>query len=217
MTHNESVKTFDDIVRHLELEVKRLVVIRPNEQAYVVESSSRKTSCFKHNRKFFKKNKKSDDALKKGKTRTHKKFKHVKRDKSKLKCYNYLVATDHITRNERAYVEFWRISSDTRWIYVGNNSKVEVKGIRTYFPRMGEIDRDLHLYKIIDPDIRSTLEQQLMLEPSGNELIERKVHIVTQYDEIELKSILEALTCPTKDVWRKTMEEELESMRKNQV
>ena len=42
-----------------------------------------------------------------------------------------LVATDHITRDEGAYVEFWRISSNTRWIYVGNNSKVEVKGIRT--------------------------------------------------------------------------------------
>ena len=35
MTHNESVKTFDDIVRHLELEVEQLVVARLNEQAYV--------------------------------------------------------------------------------------------------------------------------------------------------------------------------------------
>ena len=43
MTHNESVKTFDDIVCHLELEVERLVVARPNEQAYVAESTSRKT------------------------------------------------------------------------------------------------------------------------------------------------------------------------------
>ena len=65
MTHNESVKNFDDIVRHLELEVKQLVVARPNEQAYVVKSSSRKTFDFKHNRKFFKKDKKSDNASKK--------------------------------------------------------------------------------------------------------------------------------------------------------
>ena len=36
MTHNQNVKTFDDIVRHLELEAKRLMVARPNEQAYVV-------------------------------------------------------------------------------------------------------------------------------------------------------------------------------------
>ena len=31
MTHNENVKIFCDIVRHLKLEVKRLVVARPNE------------------------------------------------------------------------------------------------------------------------------------------------------------------------------------------
>ena len=64
------------------------MVARPNEQAYVVESSSRKTFDFKRNRKFFKKNKKSDDALKKGKNVARKKFKRVKKDKSKLKCYN---------------------------------------------------------------------------------------------------------------------------------
>ena len=31
---------------------------------------------------------------------------------------------------------------------------------------MGEIDRDLHLYEMMNPDIRSTPEQQLMLESS---------------------------------------------------
>ena len=82
-----------------------------------------------------------------------------------------------------------------------------------------------------------------MLEASGNELvpiistikesilrkhslqiihwqwfkIEGEVHNVTQYDDVESKSVQEALTCPTKDEWRKTMEEELESMWKNQV
>ena len=40
MTHDKSVKTFDDIVCHLELEVKRLMVASPNEQAHVAESSS---------------------------------------------------------------------------------------------------------------------------------------------------------------------------------
>ena len=65
MTHDKSVKTFDDTVRYLELEVEQLMVARPNEQAHVAESSSRKTSYFKRNRKFFKKNKRSDDASKK--------------------------------------------------------------------------------------------------------------------------------------------------------
>ena len=42
MTYNESVKTFDDIVCHVELEVKRLMVAKPNEQDHVAESSSHK-------------------------------------------------------------------------------------------------------------------------------------------------------------------------------
>ena len=44
VTHNESVKTFNDIICHLELELKRLVIVRPNEQVYVTKSSSRKNS-----------------------------------------------------------------------------------------------------------------------------------------------------------------------------
>ena len=39
------------------------------------------------------------------------------------------------------------------------------------FPRIGEIDRDLHLYEMMDPDIRSTPKQKLMFEPSGSELV----------------------------------------------
>ena len=42
-----------------------------------------------------------------------------------------LAATNHIARNWVAYVEFRWISFDIRWIYVGNNSKVEVKGTGT--------------------------------------------------------------------------------------
>ena len=63
---------------------------------------------------------------------------------------------------------------------------------------------------MMDPDIKSTLEQQLMLEPSVSELvptastikesmlrkssqwwfeIEWKVHIITQYDDLEPKSV----------------------------
>ena len=86
LTHDKSVKTFDDIVCHLELEAERLVVARPNEQAYVIESSSHKAFEFKRNRKLFKKNKKFDDVSKKGKTGAHEKFKLVKRDKNNLKC-----------------------------------------------------------------------------------------------------------------------------------
>ena len=62
---------------------------KPSEQAYVAKSSSRKTFGFKHNKKFFKKNKKSNDASNKGKFGACKKFKHAKSEKCKLKYYNY--------------------------------------------------------------------------------------------------------------------------------
>ncbi|KAL6320944.1 hypothetical protein AAG906_010753 [Vitis piasezkii] len=157
MTHNESVKTFDDIVCHLELEAKRLVVVKPNEQAYVAKSN--------------------------------------------------LAITNHIARDRGAHVEFRQISFGTRWIYVGNNFKVGVDGIGTCKLELYRgctlfLYDDLHLYEMMDPDIRSTPKQQLMPEPSGSELP---------------KSVQDALTCLTKDEWRKAMEEELESMQKNQV
>ena len=47
-----------------------------------------KTYGFKRNKKFFKKNKRSDDASKKEKIETWKKFKCAKKDKSKFKFYN---------------------------------------------------------------------------------------------------------------------------------
>ena len=47
MTHNDNIRTFDDIAHHLELEAKRLEAARPNAQAYVTESSSKKFSGYK--------------------------------------------------------------------------------------------------------------------------------------------------------------------------
>ncbi|GAV89130.1 UBN2_2 domain-containing protein, partial [Cephalotus follicularis] len=41
MTHNESVKTFDNITRHLELEDERLMADCSNRTLYVAESNSR--------------------------------------------------------------------------------------------------------------------------------------------------------------------------------
>ncbi|XP_044503424.1 uncharacterized protein LOC123224005 [Mangifera indica] len=44
MTHNDNIRTFDDIARHLELEAERLESAGLNAQAYVAESSSKKFS-----------------------------------------------------------------------------------------------------------------------------------------------------------------------------
>ena len=47
MTHNENIKTFADIARHLELEDERLETAKPDAQAYVAASSSNNVSGFK--------------------------------------------------------------------------------------------------------------------------------------------------------------------------
>ncbi|MCS5023643.1 CCHC-type zinc finger protein, partial [Staphylococcus aureus] len=40
-------------------------------------------------------------------------------------------ATDHVAKDRDTFVEYRRIPAGARWIYMGNNSRVEVKGIGT--------------------------------------------------------------------------------------
>ncbi|XP_047259889.1 uncharacterized protein LOC124892715 [Capsicum annuum] len=40
-------------------------------------------------------------------------------------------ATDHVSQDREAFVEFRRVSPGSRWIYVGNNARLKVKGIGT--------------------------------------------------------------------------------------
>ena len=40
-------------------------------------------------------------------------------------------ATDHVAKDRGSYVEYRRIPTGTKWIYVGNNTRAEVKGIGT--------------------------------------------------------------------------------------
>ena len=47
MTHNENIKTFADIARHLELEDEILEAAKSDAQAYVAASSSKKVLGFK--------------------------------------------------------------------------------------------------------------------------------------------------------------------------
>ena len=80
-------------------------------------------------------------------------------------------AADHIARDQGAYIEFRRISSGTRWIYVGNNSKVEVKGIRTCKLELSK-GRTLFLHDVLyAPDIRRNLVSMLVLLSLGFNLI----------------------------------------------
>ena len=40
-------------------------------------------------------------------------------------------AIDHVTKERDFFVEFRRLPYGVRWIYVGNNVRIEVKGIGT--------------------------------------------------------------------------------------
>ncbi|KAK0607697.1 hypothetical protein LWI29_018803 [Acer saccharum] len=99
MTHNDNIKTFDDISRHVELEDERLEAAKASGQLYMAESSKRKTKGFKRkgkNGNFQKGNsqkgkwKGPTENFKKSETKFQKRGKSAgfKKDKAKLKCYN---------------------------------------------------------------------------------------------------------------------------------
>ena len=91
LTHNENIKTFDDVARHLELKAERLKATKPISSLHMVETSSRKA--------FRPKCKQPDYAPgqarpngpppKKAKfVKCNTRGKHAKKEKSKLTCYN---------------------------------------------------------------------------------------------------------------------------------
>ena len=84
MTHNDNIKTFDDIARHVELEDERLEVAKASGQLYMAESSKRKG----WKRNFKKRN--VNSRFKKNETGKREKGKRAgaKRDKAKMTCFN---------------------------------------------------------------------------------------------------------------------------------
>ena len=43
-----------------------------------------------------------------------------------------LGATDHVARDQTAFIDFRRLSSGSKYIYVGTNDQAKVKGIGTF-------------------------------------------------------------------------------------
>ena len=48
LTHNDNIKTFDDVTRHVEIEEDRLLVDKPSRQVYMIESKRKKPLSSKH-------------------------------------------------------------------------------------------------------------------------------------------------------------------------
>ncbi|OMO58188.1 Integrase, catalytic core [Corchorus capsularis] len=93
MTHNERVRTFEDIARHLELEDERLKAAKPATDgvANVAESNSRKASGPKRKwtGKFVGKRDADEPAPKRARTtKRHRGKRGGKKDKAKMACYN---------------------------------------------------------------------------------------------------------------------------------
>ncbi|XP_059309943.1 uncharacterized protein LOC132061088 [Lycium ferocissimum] len=78
-------------------------------------------------------------------------------------------ATDHVSRDREAFVEF-RVSPESRWIYVGNNAKLEVKGIGTCKMDLRG-GRSLMLHDVLyAPEIRRNLVSVSVLPDLGFDL-----------------------------------------------
>ena len=88
--HNESVKTFKDISRHLNLEAELFEAAKSDGFAMVVESCSRRTSQFKREKAKCAPKKQAAAALKPNGARNFKRRgkRGGKKVKAKLACFN---------------------------------------------------------------------------------------------------------------------------------
>ena len=72
LTHNENIKTFDDVARHVELEEDRLLSEKPANEAFMTESKSRGAKGSRRKNwkgKGFQKGKRGDEASSSGQKR----------------------------------------------------------------------------------------------------------------------------------------------------
>ena len=51
VTHNDNIKTFDDVTHHVELEEDKLLVEKPVQKAFMTESKSRRAQGFGCNKR----------------------------------------------------------------------------------------------------------------------------------------------------------------------
>ena len=91
LTHNENIKTFDDVARHLELEAKRLEAAKPISSVYMVETRTCKASRPKCKQPDYASGQERPNGppSKKAKfVKCNTRGKHAKKEKSKLTYYN---------------------------------------------------------------------------------------------------------------------------------
>ena len=78
-----------------------------------------------------------------------------------------LGATDHVAKDHDVFVEFHRILYGSKWLYVGNNSRIKVKGVSTCKLSMCG-GRTLILHDVLfAPNIRRNLVSVIVLMQFG--------------------------------------------------
>ena len=86
-------------------------------------------------------------------------------------------ATDHVTKDRESFVDFRRLSYGARWIYMGNNAKIEVKGIGTC-KLVFRDGRTLLLHDVLyAPSIRRNLIYVTVLMNLGFDWLFSKNHV----------------------------------------
>ena len=91
LTHNENIKTFDDVAHHLELEVESLEAAKLISSMHMAETSSHKASrpkCKQSNHAPGQERPNGPPPKKAKFVKRNARGKHAKNDKSKLTCYN---------------------------------------------------------------------------------------------------------------------------------
>ena len=91
LTHNENIKTFDDVAHHLQLEAERLEAVKPISSMHMAKTSSHKASRPKRKQSNYapRQERPNGPPPKKAKfVKRNARGKRAKKDKSKLTCYN---------------------------------------------------------------------------------------------------------------------------------
>uniref|UniRef100_A0A2N9HQ47 Integrase catalytic domain-containing protein n=1 Tax=Fagus sylvatica TaxID=28930 RepID=A0A2N9HQ47_FAGSY len=141
MTHNENIKNFADISRHVELEAERQEATK--SAALIAHGGQRKPNGFKRKDKgkAARQGGPSTNAPKVNKgANQHKRKRGAKKNISKMKCYNcnklghfaHTGATRHVARDRAGFVDYRKIPAGTHVVYMGNGSYEEALGVGSY-------------------------------------------------------------------------------------